>query len=580
MPDKNGKIKFGRLTKTSLVIWFICLIAVFSIIGYVVGIRNELFDQTPNILALTLAGFFVFGCLSFLFLIISISILILRNAKKTNKPFPLYIPKLLLVLAILPIYLIITIVKSFKSRKLITNIITLLFTLFIFFPIWIGGYFFIGIIVKHGLGYSKIPISISGTGSMYPTFPKGEGNDPEELAKQLVGTPEMRPYPGGIVIKGQRYFGYQIGRGDVVLVENEKIREIGESKYGRPSGWVKRIIGLSGDTIELREGIVYLNQNPLEEPYVARPRSTFGQEFLKECQEITVPEEFVFVMGDNRKGSMDSREIGFIEISSISHVIPLEKQVGNLDKNWRDTSKDFEETAKISLDKDEYLSFLNEKRREAGVKELEYEPKLEISAAKRGEIMLEYNDFSFEATESGYTMRMAVNEANYYNTFWGEVPTLGYFESEELFSNQFEFPETIKFLLDRRFQHIGIAEVEGDLNGCPTQVIVQHFGGYIPPNYKKEDIEAWKNLLSALIEIQPSWAALKENERFYQENKRDIDRINEIISIRINNISAIVARMEANQWFTDTEKTWAEQDVNLFHEQEEIANRLNEKFSY
>jgi len=336
--------------------------------------------------------------------------------------------------------------------------------------------------------------------------------------------------------------------------------------YGNPSGWVKRVIGLPGDTIELREGIVYLNGEPLKEPYTPQPRSTFGGTFLSECKRITVPDNSVFVMGDNRKGSSDSRKVGFIELNTVNHVLPLKNQKGVLDKAWRDTAKDFDEISKIKLDKERYLQLLNEKRKEASAKELKYQPKLEISASKRAEVILKFDDFSFEATQSGYTMAKAMSDANYSNIVWGEAPTQGYYEAAELIDNQFQFPEFKKFLTDKTYQEIGIAEVEGKINGCPTQVIVQHFAGYVPPNYKQADIEGWKNNLSRLKEIQPGWARLKEYKDFYEKNKQDVDRINEIISTRIDNISTIVAKMEANQWLSTAEQKMIDQDKPLYDE--------------
>ena len=106
-------------------------------------------------------------------------------------------------------------------------------------------------------------------------------------------------------------------------------------------------------------------------------------------------------------------------------------------------------------------------------------------------------------------------------------------------------------------------------------MLVQHFAGYVPPNYKIEDIESWKTNLSRLREIQPSWSRLKENSNFYQKNKNDVDRVNEIISTRIANISSIVARMDSNQWLTATEQRMVNQDKALYDEQEAVATRLN-----
>ena len=63
--------------------------------------------------------------------------------------------------------------------------------------------------------------------------------------------------------------------------------------------FVKRLIGLPGDTIEIRSGTVYVNDVPLDEPYIKeKPRYTFGP--------FTVPEDNYFVLGDNRNNSTDS----------------------------------------------------------------------------------------------------------------------------------------------------------------------------------------------------------------------------------------------------------------------------------
>ena len=593
----NKEKSLSRITKISILVWLACILSVFTIIGYVVGIRMELFDKAPDVFAFTLLGLILLGCLAFLVGVISFTAQLISKRSQKKQSIIVFLIKLFLLLAILPLYLLVYIFKplrvikklkregikgllrEFSIKPLLAKTVALILILTVVFPIWIGGYAIAiaGARALKAIGYNSEIIPVSGTGSMYPTFPKGEGKDSKELAKQIVSTVGMMRYPNGLVIGGRRFFGYEIDRGDIVVLENGKIKEMTKKMFGFPSGWVKRVIGLPGDTIELREGIVYLNDEPLKEPYTAQPRSTFGETFLSECKKITVPENSVFVMGDNRKGSGDSREVGFIELSAIKNVLPLKNQRGVLDKAWRNTAKDFDETSKIKLDKEKYLQLLNKKRKEVGAKELKYQPKLETSASKRAEVILKFDDFSFEATKSGYTMAKAMRDANYSNIVWGEAPTQGYYEAEELIDNQFQFPESKKFLTDKTYQEIGIAEVEGEINGCLTQVIVQHFAGYVPPNYKQTDIEVWKSNLSRLKEIQPSWVRLKEYKEFYEKNKQDVDRINEIISIRIANISTIVARMEANQWFIAAEQNMVNQDKLLYDEQEEIATRLNSR---
>ena len=92
-------------------------------------------------------------------------------------------------------------------------------------------------------------------------------------------------------------------RGDVVIFKSP----------GNPDiDYIKRIIGLPGDTVMLRNDTMYVNGTEVEEPYLSPGITIFGGSYLDENQEIVVPEGEYFVMGDNRPHSADSREFGTI----------------------------------------------------------------------------------------------------------------------------------------------------------------------------------------------------------------------------------------------------------------------------
>lgn len=85
-------------------------------------------------------------------------------------------------------------------------------------------------------------------------------------------------------------------RGDVVLFDNQVYAATGESGQ-----MMKRVIGTGGDRVMITGGRVYVNNVPLEEDYV------FTQDISGEMDEIVIPSGYVFVLGDNRAASTDSR---------------------------------------------------------------------------------------------------------------------------------------------------------------------------------------------------------------------------------------------------------------------------------
>ena len=82
--------------------------------------------------------------------------------------------------------------------------------------------------------------------------------------------------------------------------------------------YIKRVIGLPGDHIVIKDGIVYRNDEIIEEPYL-REMNTEIQE--QEYADVIVPENTIYVMGDNREQSKDSRSFGCIPYSRVNGYV-------------------------------------------------------------------------------------------------------------------------------------------------------------------------------------------------------------------------------------------------------------------
>lgn len=129
------------------------------------------------------------------------------------------------------------------------------------------------------------PNQIKGA-SMFPTFREGE----------FIFTSKVT------------YRFRDMKRGDVVVFHSPEIEEI---------EFIKRIIGLPGDRVKITSGgDVVVNGHILVEDYISS-RTEALNDFMQPDVEVVVPQGKIFVLGDNRSNSSDSRKFGPIRIESI-----------------------------------------------------------------------------------------------------------------------------------------------------------------------------------------------------------------------------------------------------------------------
>lgn len=126
------------------------------------------------------------------------------------------------------------------------------------------------------------------------------------------------------------------------LIVNKLAYKFGEPEHGDiivfDSGeeehelWVKRVIGLPGDVVMTDGKTLYINDAKASEPYIKKGTIAQG-----EMQTYTVPEGTVFVMGDNRNNSTDSRIIGCVEDETIVGKVVLRlwpiDSIGRIDQD-------------------------------------------------------------------------------------------------------------------------------------------------------------------------------------------------------------------------------------------------------
>ncbi|MED1913944.1 signal peptidase I [Brevibacillus sp. NPDC058079] len=147
------------------------------------------------------------------------------------------------------------------------------------------------------------PFKVNGQ-SMEPTLQNAERIYVSKLSHTFSYLPEYND----IVVVDSRVDRDRTLKDDIL--ENPLLM-LAMGKSDAKTFWVKRVIGKPGDTLEFKNESLYRNGQPLNEPYIKEKMVDVPD------TKIVIPENHVFVMGDNRNNSDDSRVIGVIPLDHI-----------------------------------------------------------------------------------------------------------------------------------------------------------------------------------------------------------------------------------------------------------------------
>ena len=346
----------------------------------------------------------------------------------------------------------------------------------------------------------------------------------------VVGTSMLPTIEDGSTVSLNSPQKYGLARGDIVSFMND---ETGDYHY------IKRIVGLSGEKVSIKNGRVYINGKALDEKYTLNNLPTFGNTYITECEEYTVPKDSFAVFGDNRTVSQDSRVVGFVNRDDIDGVIKTKTEPVFLT-----TDKEIV-IDKKTVDPQKFVDLINRKRKDDKMASLVTHEALNDLAEKRSvEIKNNFADWKKNQKPienlldaQGYKF----NQVHEFNTF-------GYLDANDVVEQIMDSYKDKDEFMSSQYTEAGVGVSTVTWGTCTYPVVTVILSWPSVPTFDASVIKSWAGEITAtnkiLSDLQ-SWAGSPYKDQEKLRNAISIIAEENQIATRIH------AKMVGREWLSN-----------------------------
>lgn len=437
------------------------------------------------------------------------------------------ISKLIIYSLFLPLFLFRDIIKS--DRSIVRKILYFLLVFVVFGMTWWNWY----VDIFNSINYNLFQLGIT-----------------DKITKIKVSGTSMLP----AIIDGQEITlsspkKYGLKREDIVAFTNNETNGF---------SYIKRIIALPGEQVSIRNGYYYINGKALEEDYTLNNLPTFGNTYLADCDNITIPKDQYFVSGDNRTVSSDSRILGPIKKDDIEGVIKT-----NITEKFATEQKQTN-LLKQDISPEIFLKKLNEQREKNKVSGLVTHDILNNLAGKR---VIEIKDHFKDWKNKAIPVDKLLETSGYRYNLVHEFVTFGYLDEQNIIDQIFDLSTEKDIFLSGQYTEVGLGVVEATNNECHFPIISVILSWPTIPTYDQKVIDSWSKEISATNKV------LADLQSWVDYANKDQSKLRQAINTnaQANEIAnRIYQKMVKREWLLSKDY----QDIRTYDELVQQSNSL------